>query len=99
MGCMMKTCLTCGKTMHLRNFPKRGGQRGKQRKSHCRECFVEIGRRHLQAAFDRKAEAPRNDPPDPLNEAFRSWQGGEPRSDWRADMGLVCWPVEWQAVA
>jgi hypothetical protein len=29
--------------------------------------------------------------PDPLNRALRNWQGGEPRSDWRADTGVPCW--------
>jgi hypothetical protein len=37
--------------------------------------------------------------PDPLNAAFRQWQGGAPRSDWRASLGVVRDTDVWMAVA
>jgi hypothetical protein len=29
--------------------------------------------------------------PDPLTLALRAWPGGEPRTDWAAPVGRVCW--------
>jgi hypothetical protein len=35
----------------------------------------------------------------PLNAALRAWPGGEPRNEWAAPVGVVCWRESLRMVA
>lgn len=95
----LKCCTKCKEPKQVTEFyHQRNG-----RMARCKDChnramqgrqrIVRIGPPTVQTL--REAEAIGRE----LFGVFRTWQGGTPRTDWRADMGRVCWPVEWQAVA
>jgi hypothetical protein len=47
--------------------------------------------RHCRAESDSRARYAASASADPLNVAMDAWPGGEPRTDWTASVGRVCW--------
>jgi hypothetical protein len=94
-----RCCTTCKETKPLTEFYRQKGGRDAK----CKTCRVvmALARKKTERVVrptiqsSRETEAIGRE----LFGVFRTWQGGEPRTDWRADMGLVCWPMEWQALA
>jgi hypothetical protein len=89
-----RCCKSCGATKVLTDFyTHRTGRDGKCKL--CRNAEKAVRVANAKPAVQRATDADARE----LFGVFRTWQGGEPRTDWRADMGLVCWPMEWQALA
>lgn len=56
------------------------------------DFFAELRKRNFSAEYRRKnAYLSRFAVPCPLTRAFNIWPGGEPRTDWTASVGRVCW--------
>lgn len=89
LACATKRCSGCAQTRPLADF--RDPIREKERKT-CAACRQSDQALKMQPKVD-DAEARA------LFSVFRQWQGGTPRSDWRASVGVVCWPIEWRAAA
>lgn len=89
-----KCCKSCGATKMLTDFyTHRTGRDGKCKL--CRNAEKAIRVAAAKPFVRRESEAIARE----LFGVFRSWQGGEPRSDWRASVGVVCWPQVWECAA
>lgn len=89
LACATKRCSGCTQTKPLADF--RDPIRERERKT-CAACRRADQVLKMQPRVD-DAEARE------LFGVFRSWQGGEPRQDWRASGGVVCWREELRMTA